>query len=218
MSEDQSRATSPLRALVSRQVWEGLVSYPAQTFLAGRALLRQGCKGTHVLALVDGLVKVVRTDPDGRRRVLAFRGSGEVLGEMAVQCASGRLADVWAMRDCKATIIPAADFRRLMHESHLALPVAAMATHRLREQTEIYEGPVHRRLALTLLRLVEVSGGQHSFVLTREDLAQHIDVGRKAVSQALDRLGPDQVSAGKSRIDVVSVERLRETVAGRSGT
>lgn len=88
-----------------------------------------------------------------------------------------------------------------------------MTAHRLREQVEVHDGAVHERLAMALLRLVEVAGGQHSFSLTREQLAQHINVGRKAVSKALECLGPDKVKAGKSWIEVTGVEGLRETVA-----
>ncbi|MEU5236582.1 Crp/Fnr family transcriptional regulator [Streptomyces lydicus] len=218
MSEKYSFSVSPLRALVPHKEWAGLTSYPSHTYLAGRALLRQGEKGTHVLALVSGLVKVVRTDRDGRQRLLAFRGAGEILGEMALQRGGVRLADVWAMTKCKASVVPAGDFQRFVREDRLAYPLAEMAFERLREQTEVRDGAVHERLAMALLRLVEVSGGLSSFSLTREDLAQHIDVGRKAVSKALERLGPDQVKAGKSRIEVINVEGLRQTIAGRVGT
>ncbi|MFE3547704.1 Crp/Fnr family transcriptional regulator [Streptomyces kronopolitis] len=218
MSEDYSLSVSPLRDLVPHQEWVGLTCHPSQTYLAGRALLRQGSKGTHVLALVSGLVKVVRTDRDGRQRLLAFRGSGEILGEMALQRGGVRLADVWAMTECRASVVPAIDFQRFVRDYRLAYPLAVMAFNRLREQTEVRDGAVHERLAMALLRLVEVSGGLRSFSLTREDLAQHIDVGRKAVSKALERLGPDQVKAGKSRIEVISMEGLRETIAGHLGT
>lgn len=112
----------------------------------------------------------------------------------------------------------ASEFQSFVREHQLADSLARMAANRLKEQTEDREGAVHERLAVALLRLVEVSGGQRSFSLTREDLAQHIDVGRKAVSKALGRLGPERVEAGKSRIDVISVEGLRQVVAGRVGT
>ncbi|MFJ6820134.1 Crp/Fnr family transcriptional regulator [Streptomyces niveus] len=217
MSEDNSLALSPLRALVPHEEWVELTQYPNQTYLAGRALLHQGEEGTHVLALVSGLVKVVRTDRDGRQRLLAFRGPGEILGEMAVQGVGVRMASVWAISKCKAAVVRGEEFRRFVDSRRLAYPLAVMASRRLLEQTEIHDGAVHERLAVALLRLVEVSGGERSFDLTREDLAQHIGVGRKAVSKALERLGPDRVEAGKRRIEVTGLEGLRETIAGRVG-
>ncbi|MGW2837955.1 Crp/Fnr family transcriptional regulator [Streptomyces sp. NPDC001493] len=210
MSEDHSLSLSPLRALVPHEKWAELTRNPTQTYLAGRALLRQGDRGTHVLALVNGLVKVVRTDRDGRQRLLAFRGPGEILGEMALQGAGMRMASVWAMSKCKAVLVPGEKFRCFVDDHRLAYPLAVMASRRLLEQTEIHDGAVHERLAVALLRLVEVSGGAQSFDLSREDLAQHIGVGRKAVSKALERLGQDRVKAGKRRIEVIDAEALRE--------
>ncbi|MFG2812895.1 Crp/Fnr family transcriptional regulator [Streptomyces sp. NPDC048410] len=218
MSEDHIPSVSSLRALVSHEEWTELTSRTPQTYLPGEVLLEQGSSGTHVLALEEGLVKVVRTDRDGRRRLLAFRGPGEVLGEMALQCGGERLADVWAMSKCKASIVLADDFRRFVHDHQLADRLAVMASHRLREQTEIHDGAVHERLAMTLLRLVEVSGGESSFSLIREELGEHIGAGRKAVSKALEQLGPGAVRAGRSRIEVISVEGLRKAISDRNDT
>ncbi|MFF9501412.1 Crp/Fnr family transcriptional regulator [Streptomyces sp. NPDC014656] len=216
MSEENSLHSPPLRSLVPREEWERLTRYRPQTYLAGRALLRQGDQGTHVLALVEGLVKVVRTEPDGRQRLLGFRGEGEILGEMALQDGSVRMADVWALRDSRAHIVPAQDFRRFVQENRLARPIFELAWNRMREQAALCEGAVHERLARALLRLVEVAGSEEShFCLTREELAQHIDVGRKAVSKALELLGPECVEVGNRRIKVVGAESLRRMVGDR---
>ncbi|GHH39032.1 Crp/Fnr family transcriptional regulator [Streptomyces candidus] len=212
MSEDHPLSLSPLRALVPHQEWAELTRYPTQPYLAGRLMLRQGDEGTQVLALVEGMVKVVRTDRDGRQRLLAFRGRGDILGEMALEGAGVRMASVWAMINCKAALIPGQEFRRLVDNHRLGYPLAVMASRRLREQTEIHDGAVHQRLAVALLRLIEVSEGQRTFDLTREELAQHIGVGRKAVSKALERLGRCRVEAGKSRIRVIDLEGLREAI------
>ncbi|OUD04504.1 Crp/Fnr family transcriptional regulator [Streptomyces swartbergensis] len=222
MSEDRTPLVLPFRALVSRAEWDRLTAYRLQTYLPGAALLTQGDPGTHVLALESGLVKVVRVDRDGRRRLLAFRGAGDIVGEMAVQCGGTRTASVWAMSMCKAAVVFAEDFRRLLQCSELAGRLAVMASHRLWEQTEIHDGAVHERLALTLLRLVDSSDKRDpsgrrapTFSLTRDDLAQHLNVGRKAVSKALEELGADTVEAGKCRITVVNEDNLRRLVRGR---
>ncbi|MEU3398168.1 Crp/Fnr family transcriptional regulator [Streptomyces filamentosus] len=217
MSEDDFLHSPPLRSLAPPEQWGWLTRYPPQTYLAGRALLRQGDQGTHVLALVEGLVKVVRTEPDGRQRLLGFRGEGEILGEMALQDGSVRMADVWALRDSRAHIVPAQDFRRFVQDNRLARPIFELAWNRMREQAALCEGAVHERLARALLRLVEAAGnGEPHFCLTREELAQHIDVGRKAVSKALEVIGPECVEVGNRRIEVVSVEGLRRKAGYRS--
>ncbi|MEU1291176.1 MULTISPECIES: Crp/Fnr family transcriptional regulator [unclassified Streptomyces] len=214
MSEYSSFSARTLRDLVSGEAWAGLTRYPCWTYAPDRTLLRQGSTGTHVLALISGMVKVVRTDRDGRQRLLAFRGPGEILGEMALQHGGERLADVLTMSKCKASVVPAEDFRRFVEDHQLAYPLAVLASSRLREQTEVYDGAVHERLAMALLRLVDASGGVCSFSLTREELAQHVGVGRNSVTKALNRLGPGLVEAAKDRVHVTGPDELRKVLAG----
>ncbi|MFI6471152.1 Crp/Fnr family transcriptional regulator [Streptomyces sp. NPDC050516] len=213
MSEQDAYLVPTLQDLVPAKAWAELTRYPSHTYAPHQTLLGQGTRGTHVLALTCGLVKVVRTDRDGRERLLAFRGPGEILGEMSLQHGGERLADVRTMSRCKASVIFAEDFRRFVNDHQLAYPLAVLASSRLREQTEVHDGAVHERLAKALLRLVEVSGGVCSFSLTRDELAQHIGVGRASVSKALRRLGPGRVEASKNRVQVTSVEDLREMLA-----
>lgn len=217
MSERSSSLVSSLRGLVSDEVWAGLTAYPVRHRRAGDTLLKQGDPGTEVIVLVSGLVKIVHADRHGRKRLLAFRGPGEILGEMALQSGDVRLAHVEAMSTCKFSPILAADFHRLVRDYRLAGALAVLTARRLREQTEVYDGDVCERLVMALLRLVEVSGGARSFSLTRDELAQHIGVGRKSVSKALAQLGPGLVQAGRSRVGVVDVEGLRKALEGGGG-
>ncbi|MER7769589.1 cyclic nucleotide-binding domain-containing protein [Kitasatospora sp. NPDC096140] len=63
----------------------------------GATLLRQGEPGTHVLALLAGVAKVCRRERNGDVRLLAFRGPGELLGEVAVLDDGARSASVHAI-------------------------------------------------------------------------------------------------------------------------
>ncbi|MFH8728011.1 Crp/Fnr family transcriptional regulator [Streptomyces termitum] len=217
MSEENCLRSSPLGTLVPSEEWERLTQYAPQTYLAGRVLLHQGSEGTHVLALVEGLVKVVRHESDGRRRLFGFRGPGEILGEMALRPGKSRMATVTALEKSRAHIIPADEFRRLVRENGLALPIAELAQNRMHEEADLCEGAVDRRLALALLRLMTAAGGRRCFSLSREDLAQHVGVGRKAVSKALELLGPECVTTGNRRIEVVDVQKLHHA-AGLVGS
>jgi len=46
--------------------------------------VRQGDPGTHVLLPTAGIVKVTRFEPNGEELLLALRGPGEAIGEIAV--------------------------------------------------------------------------------------------------------------------------------------
>ncbi|MET8687216.1 Crp/Fnr family transcriptional regulator [Streptomyces sp. NPDC004732] len=206
----EQKRVSPVRALrdlVPGEAWEALTRFPHRKHCAGDILLRQGDPGTHVLALIQGMVKVVITEAEGKERVLAFRGPGEALGEMAVQDGGGRLADVRAISDCEVAIVPAAAFRDFVKQHDLADQLTAYAVSRVREQVETREGDIDHRLAVTLVRLVEISG-THTFALTREELAQRLGVSRYSVTKALARLGP-AVRAGRTCIDVLDTDSLR---------
>ncbi|MGW7793374.1 Crp/Fnr family transcriptional regulator [Streptomyces tricolor] len=203
-----------LRDLVPGEAWDQLTSGRRRTHPAGTTLLRQGDTGTHVLALVRGLVKVVRRDIDGRERLLSFRGPGEVLGEIAVQNGRTRLADVQTMRECEVASIPASVFESFVVRHDLPGRLACLANDRLWEQTEAGEGDLDQRLAGVLLRLVSMSEDR-VFRLTRTELAQHLGAGRNSVSDALRRLGPRCVRADKTCIEVVDERRLHALLPER---
>ncbi|MFI1825667.1 Crp/Fnr family transcriptional regulator [Streptomyces sp. NPDC020412] len=213
MNMDHHPSTRTLRNLVPKEVWAEVTRRPTGFRPPGLTLLEQGTAGTGAFALISGMVKVIRKDRDGRQRLLAFRGPGEILGEMALQHGGERLADVRTMSRCRVVWIPAGDFHRLVQQHDLAYSLAVLASSRLREQTEMYDGATHQRLAMALLRLVDISEGVRSFSLTHQELAQHIGAGRNSVSEGLRVLGPGKVRLGKGRISVTSVEGLRKALA-----
>ncbi|MFG3527485.1 Crp/Fnr family transcriptional regulator [Streptomyces sp. NPDC047917] len=205
-----------LRELVPASAWEGLAGFPRRRHEAGAVLLHQGESGSHVLALMQGIVKVVRGDLDGRDRLLAFRGPGEVLGEMAVRDGGVRLAHVRAVSKCEVSVIPASAFRGFVKQHGLADQLFLHAVSRLREQTQACEGEIDQRLAATLLRLIEISGSR-AFSLTREELAQHLGVGRNSVTKVLERFGPHRVRFGRTRIEVLDKTYLRRLLNHSDG-
>lgn len=161
-----------------------------------------------MLLLIRGMVKVVRDDIEGRQRLLAFRGPGEVLGEMAVRTGEVRLARVQTMTDCRVSVVPARDFRDFVKQHGLAEELEIHGLHRLREHTECVEGDLDGRLAAALLQLMEISAKQ-VFSLTRDELAQHLNVGRNSISGALERFGPQCVRTGRTSVEVLDAARLR---------
>ncbi|MFI5773197.1 helix-turn-helix domain-containing protein, partial [Streptomyces sp. NPDC051658] len=85
------------------------------------------------------------------------------------------------------------------------------------QQTQSCEGDIDQRLAATLLRLIEISGAR-SFSLTRDELAQHLGVGRNSVTEALERLGSHRVRFGRTRIEVLDEVHLSRLLNRRAAT
>jgi CRP-like cAMP-binding protein len=78
---------------------------------SGRVLMRQGETGSEMMVLVDGTVSVRR---DGA--VLAERGPGEVLGEMAPLSDAPRSATVTLTSDARLLVVARREFNALMDE------------------------------------------------------------------------------------------------------
>ncbi|MFJ1748699.1 Crp/Fnr family transcriptional regulator [Streptomyces sp. NPDC088116] len=169
-----------------------------RTFGERSVMLRQGSAGTHLLALTDGLAKVVCREPDGVLTWLAFRGPGDLLGEVSVFQGTPRTAEVIALTPCTAVVLDAERFRRFIEQRGLVMDLMRQALSRLREsdahRTELLTLPLVVRLARALLRLAELTApGTESDVvrltgLSQEEIAQATGVTRNAVITGLRRL------------------------------
>jgi|HubBroStandDraft_5_1064220.scaffolds.fasta_scaffold100240_3 hypothetical protein len=59
--------------------------------------MRQGDPGSHVFILAAGRVKIARVDSEGNELLLAVRGVGDIVGELAVLGGGLRSATVTAL-------------------------------------------------------------------------------------------------------------------------
>ncbi|MFP8904953.1 Crp/Fnr family transcriptional regulator [Streptomyces atacamensis] len=185
--------------MLSEEVWLELRALgPSRRFRERGVMLRQGAPGTHLLALTEGIAKVVCREPGGAVTWLAFRGPGDLLGEVSVFHGTARTAEVVALTPCTATVLDARRFRRFVEERGLVMDLMRQTLARLREsdahRTELLTLPSVVRLARTLLRLAELGGhgSEPGAVrlsgLAQEELAQAVGVTRNAVGTALQRL------------------------------
>ncbi|MFE7569818.1 Crp/Fnr family transcriptional regulator [Streptomyces sp. NPDC057539] len=159
---------------------------------AWSVLLRQGDPATHVILLESGSILITLAGSEGERTLLAVRGAGELLGELAVLDAQPRTATVIAAEPCQVRIVPAADFLAFVDEHDLLAPLLRHAITRVREseavRLELATASVPVRLASTLSRLVDTASSPalHLAVrLTQAELSQMIGASRNAVGMAL---------------------------------
>jgi len=100
----------------------------------GTALFHERQISDRVLLLAEGRVKIASISEDGRESVLAFRGPGEVLGELSAIDGQPRSAGVTAVDPVEALVIPTADFRVFLERSpKAALWILTRLIARLRE-------------------------------------------------------------------------------------
>lgn len=185
--------------MLTDEAWRELREQGApRTFPERSVMLRQGSAGTHLLALTEGLAKVVCREPGGMVTWLAFRGPGDLLGEVSVFNGTPRTAEVVALTRCTAVVLEAERFRRFIDQRGLVMDLMRQALSRLREsdahRAELLTLPLVVRLARALLRLAELtSPGLRSDVirltgLSQEEIAQATGVTRNAVITGLQQL------------------------------
>ncbi|MEU6623660.1 Crp/Fnr family transcriptional regulator [Streptomyces litmocidini] len=212
---------------LSQDVWRELCGLgTARRFRAGSTLLRQGESGTHLLALTDGLVKVIRREENGESTLLAFRGPGDLLGEVAVFDRRARIADVIALRPCTAVMLEAERFRAFVEDRGMVMDLMRQTLARLRESdlrhAELQRLSLSTRLARSLVRLADLMGPVRPDAaplrltgLKQEELAQAVGVSRNAVVGSLQELRQmGAVETGRKVITIRDMETLRKWAYG----
>ncbi|MFF2655798.1 Crp/Fnr family transcriptional regulator [Kitasatospora sp. NPDC058032] len=180
------------REALGENRWETLRELAPVRFRAAQSeLLRQDRAGTCVMLLEAGRVMVTATGPLGREQLIAVRGSGEILGEMAVLTGIKRSATVRTLTSCQVHVIPADEFRTFVDEHGLLQPLLQHSYGRIREseqsRLELATGSVAVRLACLLTRLAGTASAETParIGLRQEALAQLIGASRNAVGNAL---------------------------------
>ncbi|GAA2274053.1 Crp/Fnr family transcriptional regulator [Kitasatospora cystarginea] len=211
-----------LRHLMGEVVWNDMLAEAYERrHPIGSMLLRQGEPGTHVLALLGGVAKVIRRERSGDRTLLAFRGPGELLGEVAVLDDGVRSASVQAISDCSVAVLNKAAFLRFVTDHDLFPVMVRYALGRLRESDLARGGgDVVVRLSAALVTLADVSAGwpgsqrqRIELALTRDELAQYLGVSRNTVTAGLVELGHLQVQSGRKHIVIGDLPALRDAAS-----
>jgi CRP/FNR family cyclic AMP-dependent transcriptional regulator len=203
------------------QTWSRLLAVGVpKAHPAGATLLRQGEPATCVLALTKGRVKIIRIAPDGNVLVLAVRGPGEILGEIALG-GNGHSATVVTVDPCQTWVIPADRFRRLTGELGLESSLLQLAMRRIREsedwRAELAALPAGPRIARALLRLAIAGngmGGRPDVRLGQAELGRATGLARSTVAVELARLRAlGVVATTRRRIVIFDPQRLRQIAA-----
>ncbi|QDY79491.1 Crp/Fnr family transcriptional regulator [Streptomyces qinzhouensis] len=183
----------PHATVIGDKVWARLKELAPQRVRPARSvLLRQGDPATHVIVLEAGSTLITLAGECGERTLLAVRGAGELLGELAVLDSQPRTATVIAAEPCLVHIIPATDFLGFVDEHDLLAPLLRHAIARVKEseavRLELATASVPLRLASALSRLVDAASDAAPDLavrLTQTELSQMIGASRNAVVNAL---------------------------------
>lgn len=210
---------------VWERTWESLAAAGAeQRFHTGDVLLRQGDPPSHVLLLLAGRVKALLTLPDGEAVLLAVRGPGELLGEIAVLGGDDRSATVVAVDPCVTRVLTADRFRALVRSLGAEPELLRRAMRRQREveawRADTAALPAGRRVVRALLRLaVPGRDGRPGVGLGQSEIGQAVGLSRGVVAAELARLRDQGVIATeRGRTVITDLPRLRDLAASGRGS
>lgn len=190
-------------------------------FARGSQILHRGDDPASVFILLDGRVKITAPNVHGREAVLAFRGPGDLVGELGPIDGLPRSAGVAALEAVAALAIPGRDFRRLLEtRPGVGMALLKLVAARLRsadsERADFGAYDVLGRVARRLIELSERYGSTSSagveitLPLTQEELAGWSGASREAVSKALTTLrGLGWVETRRRELVVTDIEALR---------
>jgi CRP/FNR family transcriptional regulator, cyclic AMP receptor protein len=192
-----------------------------RAFSGGATMCSEGEPTTHVFILVAGWVKVLSVTSDGRELMLALRGQGDIVGEIAGVTTGHRNATVKAVGTVRALILRYDTFGSFL-DSHPDADRAYRlvmtlrwndAAAALRSRTLTTGG---QRLALLLLELSERYGSvaNGTMPLSQEELASLAGTSRATVTRAfVSWRKRGLIRTGQRRITIVDPKGLRQ-VAG----
>jgi len=157
-------------------------------------IMHEGSAGENVALVLAGHVKLVARGVGDRNVVLAIRGPGELVGEMAALGGTRRSATAIADEDVELGILSGEDFRGYLRDHpDAALVLLRTLVGRMTEATRgLVELATQDSVGRVARRLIELGAnhggartGPYELELTQDELASWTGATRETVSRAL---------------------------------
>jgi len=210
-----------LEALTPEEAADLRASGRERHYDANVALFHEGDDGGSVIVLLVGRAKLTVPSSSGREVIVAVRGPGDLLGELAALVEAPRSATVATIEPVDALIMAGSAFASFLERnSRVALVILRMVAERLLyadlQQAQFATHDVVGRVAHRLVELTERFGveSEEGIVLdvplSQEELAGWTGASREAVNKALQVLRSlHMIETGRRRFTVLDAEGLR---------
>lgn len=214
-----SRLTDEALEAVERRTVVRKISRDHPLFRRG-----QPCEGLYVV--VEGAVRVYRSNAEGREQVLHVQGPGQPMAEVPLFDGGPYPASARAEVDSRVLFLPRAEFEWLYRNSpEIADSVIRELGRRLRRMVGLVEKislrDVPARVAITLLEYAEkagaLEGGGFDLPRTQEELASELATTRESVARALSHLRRDGAIAQRgARVEILDLAALERAAYAES--
>jgi CRP-like cAMP-binding protein len=173
-------------------------------FEKGEALFREGDASDHLVTVLTGRVKVVKTTARGTDVILEIFGPGDPVGAVAAYETRPYPASAIAIEPSSCLFVPRHTFFALLEEHPtLVRGLLVGLTHRMIELTnrltELSGGKVEARLARFFLKLasdmgqIRDAGAFIPMVLSRQELADLMGTTIETTIRIMSRWGKDDI-------------------------
>ena len=210
-----------LEALTPEEAADLRASGRERHYDANVALFHEGDDGGSVIVLLAGRAKLTVPSSSGREVIVAVRGPGDLLGELAALVEAPRSATVATIEPVDALIMAGSAFASFLERnSRVALVILRMVAERLLyadlQQAQFATHDVVGRVAHRLVELTERFGVETEegialdVPLSQEELAGWTGASREAVNKALQVLRSlHMIETGRRRFTVLDADGLR---------
>jgi CRP/FNR family cyclic AMP-dependent transcriptional regulator len=184
-------------------------------------LFHQGDEVGPVVVLLRGRVKLTIVSEGGREAIVALRGPGDLLGELAAIDDGPRSTTVTSLEPVEVLLVTRSDFSALLEERpRIALVILRLVAGRLRyadaQQAQFATHDLVGRLAQRLVELCDRFGTRGDdgieidVPLSQEELGTWIGASREGVSKAFQVLRSlGIVETGRRRVRVLDRDGLQ---------
>jgi CRP/FNR family cyclic AMP-dependent transcriptional regulator len=185
------------------------------------ALFHEGDDAGSVIVLLAGRVKLTVPSSSGREVIVAVRGPGDLLGELAALVDAPRSATVASIEPVDALIVAGSAFAAFLDRNpRVALVILRLVAERLLyadlQQAQFATHDVVGRVAHRLVELTDRFGVESAegivldVPLSQEELAGWTGASREAVNKALQVLRSlHMIQTGRRRLTVLDADGLR---------
>lgn len=170
-----------------------------RSFARDELLLHEGDPTDHVFVLTSGWVRIFSSTSDGHEVLLALRGPGDVIGDLAALHGWTRTASVRTLEKVTAIQLLSTRFVSYLHSRPaIAIAMVKQMATRLREaenaRVDFATLDATKRVAKFVLGLAEDHGVPEDgglvlrMPLTQQDIANRVGASRRAVARAMSLL------------------------------
>ena len=210
-----------LETLTPEEVADLRASGRQRHYDANVALFHEGDDAGSVIVLLEGRAKLTVPNSSGREVIVAVRGPGDLLGELAALVEAPRSATVTTIEAVHALIISGSAFASFLERNtRVALVILRLVAERLLyadlQQAQFATHDVVGRVAHRLVELTERFGVETEeglvldVPLSQEELAGWTGASREAVNKALQVLRSlHMIETGRRRFTVLDADGLR---------